>query len=50
MPEQIEIPKDISPKEFFEKFVPEQFEKNKGLLPPETKSLSVSGLTCHTRS
>lgn len=44
MAEQMEIPKNISPKDFFEKFVPEQFEKNKGLLPQETRSLSVTAV------
>ena len=37
MADQIEVPKDISPKDFFEKFVPEQFEKNKDQLPDEMK-------------
>ena len=42
MAEKIEIPKDINPRDFFEKFIPEQFEKNKDKLPEETKSLSAS--------
>jgi len=42
MAERLEIPKDISPKDFFEKFVPEQFEKNKGMLPEPVKAVSAS--------
>lgn len=42
MAERLEIPKDISPKDFFERFIPEQFEKAKALLPDPVKALSAS--------
>lgn len=41
MADKVEIPKDITPKKFFEEFLVEQFEARKGDLPDEAKEVDA---------